>query len=119
MNRLRVRALLALCIAPLLLAFSCNEETTLPADETVRWFVAPEKIACQGMVPMMCLQVKERMEDPWLLFHREIEGFAYEPGYLYEIVVHLRHIANPPADGSSVEYTLVQLVSKTGVPAAQ
>ena len=118
MNRLRVRALLALCIAPLLLAFSCNE-TTLPPGETVRWFVAPEKIACQGMVPMMCLQVKERMADPWLLFHREIEGFAYEPGYLYEIVVHLRHIENPPADGSSVEYTLGRIVSKTAVPATQ
>lgn len=119
MNRLRVRALLALCIAPFLLATSCEEGTTLRADETVRYFVAPEKIACQGMVPMMCMQVKERMEDPWLRFYDEIEGFAYEPGYLYEILVHLRHVENPPADGSSIEYTLVRLVSKTAVPAAE
>lgn len=119
MKRSHVRALLALCIAPFMLGAACESDSLLPPDETIRYFVAPSKIACQGMAPMMCLQVKERMEDPWLRFYDEIEGFAHEPGYLYEIVVYAHHVENPPADGSSVEWTLVKLVSKTAVPAAQ
>ncbi len=48
----------------------------------------------------------------WQLFYDPIDGFAYEPGYEYVLRVAERNVPNPPADGSSVAYRLVRIVSK-------
>ena len=49
------------------------------------------------------------------LFYDQIEGFNYEEGYEYEIVVEVTKVENPPADASSLKYTLIEVVSKTPV----
>ena len=77
--------------------------------------VAPARVVCTGAGPQLCLQVRESSSDPWGLFYGTIIGFDYEPGYLYEIRVMEEKVANPPADGSSVSVTLVNIMSKTPV----
>nr|WP_317207113.1 DUF4377 domain-containing protein [Chryseobacterium arthrosphaerae] len=59
------------------------------------------------------MQVKEKASDSWENFYSNIEGFTYEPGYEYVLKVKTEKIANPPADASSIKYTLVEQVSKT------
>ncbi|MBK5192246.1 MAG: DUF4377 domain-containing protein [Flavobacteriaceae bacterium] len=44
--------------------------------------------------------------DNWFKFYNTIEGFDYQPGYIYDIKVVVEQVDNPPADGSSLKYTL-------------
>lgn len=53
--------------------------------------------------------------DNWENFYSTIEGFNYEPGYIYNLAVSVEHIDNPPADGSSYSYKLQRIVSKEEV----
>ncbi|MBK1897053.1 DUF4377 domain-containing protein [Chryseobacterium paridis] len=75
--------------------------------------VGPQTADCTGVAPMKCLQVKENASENWGNFYSNIEGFTYEPGYEYVLKVKTEKIANPPADGSSIKYTLLKQVSKT------
>jgi hypothetical protein len=49
--------------------------------------------------------------ESWTKFYSNIEGFAYESGKIYNLSVKVEPIDNPPADGSSLKYTLVEVVS--------
>lgn len=71
---------------------------------------------CQGVSEMNCLLVQMGSDigtDNWTYFYDAIEGFQYEEGYVYQLQVLKHQIGNPPADGSSVRYVLVNLISKT------
>jgi heat shock protein HslJ len=81
-------------------------------------YVGPELVDCTGVAPMKCMQVKEDPNGEWQLFYNQIEGFTFEPGFTYELSVNVETIANPPADGSSLRYTLVEVVSKTAAAEA-
>ena len=86
------------------------------ADQHVYW-VNSTTVSCVGQAPSKCLQVqKSETLDPlaWDTFPASIEGFEYEPGYIYKIVVKETHIdpADLPADVSSIEYTLVEILEK-------
>lgn len=85
---------------------------TINGDEKT-FIVGPETADCTGVAPMKCLQVKEKQEENWTNFYSNIEGFTYEPGYEYILKVKTEKIANPPADASSIKYTLIRQVSKT------
>ncbi len=85
------------------------------APEEVRMFIGPEKVPCVGAAPQECLQVKYAPEDDWQLFYDQIEGFVWEPGFIYELRVNVYQVENPPADASSLRYELVEEISKTPV----
>ncbi len=82
-------------------------------------YVGPELVECVGVGPMQCMQVKEDPNGEYQNFFNAIEGFTFEPGYTYELRVNVETIANPPADGSSLRYTLVEVVSQTPVDAGE
>jgi len=83
-------------------------------NEKIFW-VHSSKISCEGVGKMNCLQVK-RGEDfetlRWESFYSNIEGFEYQPGYIYKIKVNESKRKNVPADASSLEYELVEVLSK-------
>jgi heat shock protein HslJ len=81
-------------------------------NEAVTVFVAPELADCVGVGPQKCMQVKFNSEEEWTFFYDQIEGFTYEEGFSYELLVTVSEVENPPADGSSLRYTLVDVVSK-------
>jgi heat shock protein HslJ len=70
---------------------------------------------CVGVSPRLCLQVKEAGQENWTFFYDQIEGFTYEPGYLYQLKVSKQTVADAPADASSIKWTLVEEVSKNAV----
>ncbi len=90
-----------------------------PAGKEVTWFVGPTLVECVGVAPQTCLQVKQNPDDTYTLFYDTIQGFAFEEGYEYEIVVRIEPVANPPADASAYTYTLVEVVSQTPVETAE
>lgn len=81
--------------------------------EMITLFIGPELVDCEGAGPQKCMLVKESPDDEYSLFYDQIEGFDYEEGYEYELVVEVTKVENPPADASSLKYSLVEVVSKT------
>jgi heat shock protein HslJ len=82
-----------------------------PASKTI--YVGPYLVDCEGVAPQKCMLVKERPDDEWSLFYDQIEGFDYEPGHEYELRIAEEKVENPPADASSIRWTLVEVLSKT------
>ncbi len=75
-------------------------------------YVANYRVDCVGEGNFQCLQVKEQEDAAWQNFYGPIKGFDYEEGYEYLIEVSVREIENPPADGSSLIYSLVKIWKK-------
>ncbi len=87
-----------------------------PAEgEQVTLYVGPNREPCMGVAPQLCLLVKENPEDEYSLFYSTIEGFDFEPGFEYELLVNKQTVPNPPADASAFRWTLIEVVSKTPV----
>ena len=89
---------------------------TIPVTEEITLFVGPERVGCTGVAPQQCLQVKrstEGEEADYELFYESIDGFVFVPGYNYELRVQQTTVDNPPADGSSLAYTLLDVVSRS------
>jgi heat shock protein HslJ len=78
------------------------------------WYVGPEMAPCADVSTKMCMQVKESSQENYTVLNGEIEGFCYKPGFEYVIKVKEEPGLNPPADVSSKNWTLVEVISKTG-----
>ena len=79
-------------------------------QKTVTLYVSATTGECIGMTgtPHECMLIKEKGEKTWdPCEFNGIEGFTYEKGYEYELLATKTIYANPPADGSSYDYTLV------------
>jgi heat shock protein HslJ len=78
-------------------------------------YVNGRTVPCTGVAPQQCWQVKESMSNDWTLYYEQIKGFDYEQGYVYKLRVREEIIPNPPADGSSREWVLVDVLEKTAM----
>jgi hypothetical protein len=68
---------------------------------------------CVGVGPMKCMQVKKDLKQTeWENFYGNIEGFNYQEGFTYTLKINKIKLENPPADGSSVKYKLLEIVDK-------
>ena len=85
------------------------------ASEEKTLFVGAEQVDCTGVGPQKCLLVKESADAEYTFFYDSIDGFEWEAGYEYELIVRVSEVENPPADASSLSYELVELVSKMAV----
>lgn len=98
----------------LLVAFSaCKKEEAAPAETLLR--VNSYKQTCQAEGVFSCYLTQEGDQvgsNNWQLFYNNIEGFTYQEGFIYTLKVKIEKVANPPADGSSLKYTLLEVVSK-------
>ena len=88
--------------------FSCNKERF----ELQTLIINDHRVDCIGEARMKCLLVKHRETDNWQYFYDPIEGFEYEPGYVYRIEVKVYDVPEPLADQSSKRYVLKRLISK-------
>lgn len=86
--------------------------TAKSCEDTKHIYVADHLVDCTGVAPQKCMLVKEKIVDDWTNFYGNIEGFDYEEGYEYLLNVKVEEIKNPPADGSSLKYTLVEVFEK-------
>lgn len=98
-------------VAAALLA-ACSAMAGAQQDHEKTFYVASHTRTCQGEAEMQCMLVREDPEGEWQNFYDAIEGFTYEPGYEYVLVVGWQEIEDPPQDGSSRRYWLVREVEK-------
>ena len=93
----------------LFIAIACNSYTEAQSKMLI---VADHLENCTGVGPQTCMLVKENPEDEWTFFYDQIEGFEYETGYTYELLVDEFPVPDPAADASSVRYVLKNVLSK-------
>lgn len=102
-------------VAATLLALSSACALLEPDVVRRRLFVDHHLEECMGMGPQLCLLLKEPGDPEFSRHYGGIEGFVYEWGYVYEIVVEEHRVPNPPADGSSIRTVARRVVSKERV----
>lgn len=78
-------------------------------------YVAAETRPCTGVAPMTCLQVREAEDQPWTLHYFGYEGFEHQPGVEYRLRVRGAPVANPPADASSIHWSLLEILDQRAV----
>jgi len=83
--------------------------------EIITLYVAADAVPCVGEGYQTCLQVRETPEAAWERFYDDIAGFTHEPGVAYVLRVEVREVADPPADGSSLAYRLVEILQRSPV----
>lgn len=90
-----------------------NSQSFNPAPQT--WFVDAMTTTCENS-SNECLLIKQAGKKEFEIFNENIEGFNYEKGYTYTIIVK-QEIKQPPiAIGESVfKYVLVKIVSKKSI----
>ncbi|MGC1631684.1 MAG: DUF4377 domain-containing protein [Gelidibacter sp.] len=96
--------------AIVLFSFSCSNSSRKII------YIADAEVDCEGVTPQKCLQIKEEGTTEWTYFYDHIEGFDYEKGFFYKLKVAVTKIDNPPADGSSLHYKLIEVLAKSKVP---
>lgn len=93
--------------------FSTKE---LKENEKIYW-VAGTMVDCMGVAKMNCIQIQigDKIEEGnWTLFYNDIDGFVYEPGYIYKLIVREEILPeeNLPADVSNLQVSLVKVLEK-------
>ena len=101
---------------PLALALTgCDGTGVFDGDER-RFQVNHHKVECVGVGLRLCLLVRESDRVDYTYMYDTPDGFVYEWGYVYEIIVEEREVSPVLADASSVRRILRQVVSKERVP---
>jgi heat shock protein HslJ len=110
---MKTKSLLSLFFFLTLMLNSCTNKT-----ETQTFWVAGTKTPCSaGAGKMNCLQVNKSDSfdnASWELFYTSIEGFEFKEGMLQKIEVSIKTLEADavPADASSLEYTLVNVLEE-------
>ena len=94
--------------------------TAVSAGSEAIYEINSYRVPCVGVGPMDCLQVRRESSgaEGWQNFYSEIQGFDYEPGYLYRLRVRETRLPpeQVPADASSIRYELLEIVEKRRDP---
>jgi heat shock protein HslJ len=98
---------------------ACKGHSMEPSNEVI-FEVNSYRVPCVGVGPMSCLQIRrdDQLEGKWQTFYSEIRGFEYRPGYLYRLRVRETRLPQErvPADASSIQFDLVEVIDKTPDP---
>ena len=96
---------------------AASEPEAASSNVTIKTLFVDDKLAdCQGVGDRKCMRTRESADGEWEFFYDDIEGFKYEPKYQYELKVEIKSDPSPPADGSSLKYRLLEVVSKKKSP---
>ena len=83
-----------------------------PAELTTRLWIKPDLVDCIGEMTQKCMQIAETEDGEYLYFYDQIDGFTFVEGTSYVIDVRIEEVEDPPADASSLAYSLVQVVEE-------
>lgn len=95
-------------------------ESQLPLIHEPNMRVNSYTVDCVGELAGKCLLVQEgdkigTQEWSYFYFEDSIEGFEFEPGYIYDIAVQKTRVNNPPMDMPATKYELLEVISKIEV----
>ncbi|MBK3518701.1 DUF4377 domain-containing protein [Carboxylicivirga marina] len=94
-------------------SFKAKQKSSNKEKEQIStFFIAPYKVDCMGIAPMKCLLVRKSDTEQWENFYSSIKGFDFIPGNQYQLKVRIIRKENAPADASSFNYELIEIISK-------
>ena len=74
--------------------------------------IGPYTETCQGFIEQQCyLEFNEESQE-WHFFYESIQGFDFEPGYIYTLKVRLEDRGTEIQDVGRYAYHLVEVLSK-------
>ncbi|AWW00292.1 DUF4377 domain-containing protein [Arcticibacterium luteifluviistationis] len=98
---------------------SSSSRAASTSTEAVYW-VNGKKSDCVGVGKKNCLEVQKgdlKNSNNWKLFYESIDGFNYEEGYVYKLLIKEENALKPvPADASLKNYKLVRVIQKEYEP---
>lgn len=98
--------ILYLCTALILVGCTKDDDSSEQQTLTIA------SMRAKHVTPQPAFWVKVNDNKEWELFYGGIDGFTYEEGYEYKVLVSLTPVENPGPDMSSIKYTLIKLLSK-------
>jgi Domain of unknown function (DUF4377) len=107
------KLVVTLILITLLASCSRSEVRTFFVDSTLATECPPA--GNWGPKPDTCLKVRYNQSEDWFGFSNEIQGFDYEQGYNYELLVRIVTFSLPAPDAFSTTYQLARLVKKEAV----
>lgn len=103
------------------LSSACGGGKATPTNEQnptseMTLFVGPKQVNCQGGPQGKCYQVKYSASDEdWANFAEVIQGFEWEAGYEYELLLKVTESRPRNSDFIFRSFELIEVVSKTKV----
>ena len=78
--------------------------------------IAPYTERCQGFIEQDCYLEFNEDSGQWEFFYEGIQGFDFEPGYIYTLEVRLEDRGTEIQDVGRYAYHLVKVIEKTKAP---
>ena len=102
----------------LILTIGCDRTSSLitPNKENIEIItIGPYTETCQGFIEQQCYLEFNEERQAWEFFYESIQGFDFEPGYIYKLKVRLED-RGEIQDVGRYAYHLVEIISKTEAP---
>ena len=78
--------------------------------------IGPYTERCQGFIEQDCYLEYNEDSGRWEFFYESIQGFDFEPGYIYTLEVRLEDRGTEIQDVGRYAYHLVKLIEKKKAP---
>ena len=98
-------------ITLLTLGLTAMAQNESESTETIM-HIAPYQQDCTGIGLQDCLIVRYEGEEDLSFFFDSIAGFEFEEGFEYSLLVNITERENVPADASSLQYDLVEVLQQ-------
>ncbi|MGV3610665.1 MAG: DUF4377 domain-containing protein [Fluviicola sp.] len=97
-------------------AMTYNPEQSVYSDagEVIKMRVNAHKVDCQPNASASCYSVQKGASigmDNWETLQQSIEGFTFEEGYTYDLIVRI-DVQAGKTGSEKFKYTLVEIISK-------
>ncbi len=81
-------------------------------EHTETLIIGPYKVDCVGAFEQECYLEFNEERQRWEFFYEGIQGFDFEPGYIYTLKVRLEDRGTEIQDVGRYAYHLVEIISK-------
>ena len=110
-----------LLILALLFLSACDADNPSPSmiveeDHIEIITIGPYIRRCQGLVEQDCYLEYNEVLERWEFFYESIQGFDFEPGYIYTLEVSLEERDERIQDVGRYAYHLVRVIEKKQAP---
>ena len=112
------KPILPLALLLLTLSIGCDRTNTIdtlitPGEENTQiLIIGPYTETCQGFIEQSCFLEFNKEAQEWHFFYENIQGFDYEPGFIWTLKVRLEDRGTEIQDVGRYAYHLVEVVSK-------
>ena len=108
-----MKPILAVAALLLLIGNGCDPDSHDEDLETLT--IGPYTQTCQGFIEQTCFLEYNDDSRQWEFFYEEIQGFDFEPGFLYTLEARLEDRGTDIQDVGRYAYHLVDVLSKREV----